>query len=87
MRVEIVQKLSHREIAQRDDGVVVGAQLLAFLRQLVDAAVARPIADWTVPARPEFLAKPLWCCERFMRVECLDLQEPVVRRLVPVEEL
>ena len=85
--VEIVEKLSHQKIAKRDDGVVVGAQLLAFLWQLVDAAVARPVADRPIPAGPEFLAKSLGRGERLMRVERLDLQEPVVRCPVAVEEL
>src|SRR6185437_34607 len=67
--------------------VVIGAQLLAFLRQLVDAPIARPVADWAVPVGPERLPEPRRRLERLVRIEGLDLQDPVTGVAVAVEEL
>ncbi len=85
--VELVEQLAEQEVAHRDDGVVVGAQLLAFLRKLVDAAVARPVADRAVPAGLERLLEALWRLEGLMRIECFDLQHPIVRVAVALEEI
>ena len=81
MLVEIIDQLPKEEIAHRDDGVVVGPQLLAFLRQLVDAAIARPVADRPFPAGVERLLEARGRMERLVRIESLDLEQPVVRIL------
>ncbi len=85
--VEIVEQLAQQEVAQRHDGVVVGPQLLALFRQLVDAAVARPVADRAVPAGPERLPESRRGMEGLVRIEGLHLQHPVIRSPVAVEEL
>ncbi len=85
--VEVVEQLAQQEVAHRDDGVVVGAQLLALGRQFVDAAVARPVADRAVPARLERLLEARRRIERLVRIEGLDLQEPVVGIAIALEEL
>ena len=85
--VEIVEQLAQQEVAQRDHRVVVGAQLLAFVWQLVDAAIARPVADRAVPAGVEGPSEAGRRRERLMRIEGLDLQQPVVGIAVAVEEL
>ena len=86
-RSKVVEQLAEQEIAERHDRVVVGAKLLAFLRQFVDAAVARPVADRPVPAGPEFLAEALRRRERLVRIERLDLQQPAVGVAVPIKKV
>ena len=85
--VEIVEQLAQQEVAQRDDGVVVGPQLLALLGQLVHPAIAWPVADRPVPAGLERLAEARRGLKRLVRVEGLDLQQPVVGIAIEIEEL
>ena len=82
--VEIVEQLAHQEIAQRHHGIVIGPQLLTFLGQLVDAPVARPVADGTGPVGLELVFEARRRGERLVRIKGLDLQEPVVRVTVQV---
>ena len=85
--VEIIEQLAEQKIAQRDHGVIIGAQLLAFGRQFVDAAVSRPVADRTVPPGIERRLEARGRVERLMRIEGLDLEQPVVRLAVAIEEV
>ena len=85
--VEIIEQLAEQEIAQRDHGIIIGAQLVAFGRQFVDAAVARPVADRSVPAGIERRLETGGRGERLVRIEGLDLEQPVVRLAVAVEEV
>src|SRR5690606_28603915 len=84
--VEIIEKLAEEVVAHRNDSVVVGAQLLAFLRKLVDAAIARPVADRAVPAAVEPLLEAARRMEWLVGIERFDLQEPVVGVTVPIEK-
>ncbi len=85
--VEDVQKLAQQLVAQGHQGVVVGAQLVALGRQLVDPAIARPVADGAVPAGLERPLEALRRREGLVRVEGLELQEPAVGGTVPLQKV
>lgn len=66
---------------------VVGAQLVGLPRFVITAAIGWPVADGAVPARPEGILEPVGSMERLVRIEGLDLQQPVVCTMVALEEI
>ena len=85
--VEVVQQPAHLSIAKGDDGAVVRAQLGAFVRSLGDPRVGRPVENRAAIVRRVVIAEAGRGEERLVRIERLDLEQPVLCRPVRVEEL
>src|SRR5262245_32813523 len=85
--VEIIEELAEEKVAHRDDRIVVCAKLLAFFRKLVDAPIARPVADGPGPAGVERSLEARRGMERLVWVEGLDLEEPAIGILVALQKL
>ena len=85
--VEIVEQLSEQEVAHRHHGIVVRTQFLTFGRQLVDPTIARPVADRSVPAAVERRFEPSRRMEWLMRIEGLELEQPIVGVVIAVKEI
>jgi hypothetical protein len=87
MRVETIQEAPKLGVAQGHYGAVVGPQLGALVRRLRHALVWRPVEDGTgVVGR---ILRPVRRrrVERLVGIERLDLQEPVLRLPVSLEEI
>ena len=78
--VHEVQDATERAVAHRDEREVLGADGVDGRVRLDDAPVGGPVVDpLVVPVRIQ-LAVPLVAEEGLVRVERLDLQEPVLLR-------
>ena len=85
--VEVGEQATEVVVAHGDDGGIIGADLGDLLLRLRHALVDRPVQHLAVPAGLVGLLEALGRVERLVRIEGLDLQEPVVGALVHVEEL
>ncbi len=73
-------------VAHRHQRGVIGPDFGNLLGRVRAFLIERPIQDWALVARRELLLVLVRRVEGFMRIEALDLQEPVVAFAVPVEE-
>ena len=84
--VEIVQKLAEIGVAHGHESGVVRPDLRDLVRAFLDRRVFRPVEDRAIVARRVLLTVFLGREERLVRIEAFELQKPVVRHAVVVEE-
>ena len=74
-------------VAHRDQRGVIGPDLGDLLRALEDFLVMRPVEDPAVLAGLVWALEPRRRMEGLVRIEALDLQEPLVGAAVALQEL
>ena len=84
--VEVVEDAAEDLVAVGEEREVVGAELVDLGLRLGDALVARPVEDRAVVVGGELRLVAVGREEGLVRVEGLDLEQPVVGGAVGVEE-
>ena len=87
LAIHEVEQAAQILVAHRDQGGVVGAQFRDLVGPVDHLPVARPVEDRPAVVGRVVLAEALGREERLVRVEGLEMQEPVVGAAIDVEEL